>query len=144
MIRAYKYLFYKLCLFERIMFDPVPGLTGFGFMLALQFFNLFSLYLALNRLFGFSLPFRWSALNFACGVALLAVPQYFFLLHRESFRRVVREFGHESERQSIIGGLIVGVYVVFSFLFFFCAVSLPRETSNQSLEPTAGRCEAHI
>jgi hypothetical protein len=53
-IRAYKYLFYKLCLFERIMFDPVSGLTGFCFMLALQFFNLFSLYLALNRLFGFS------------------------------------------------------------------------------------------
>jgi hypothetical protein len=124
-IRAYKYLFYKLCLFGRIMFDPVPGLTGFGFMLALQFFNLFSLYLAFNRLLGFSVPFRWSALNFACGIALLAVPQYFFLLHREKFRRVVREFGHESERQSIMGGFIVGVYVVFSFLFFFWAVSLP-------------------
>ena len=107
------------------MFDPVPGLTGFCFILALQFFNLFSLYLALNRLFGFSLPFRWSALNFACGVALLAVPQYFFLLHRERFSRVVREFGHESERQSIIGGLIVGVYVVFSLVFFFWAVLLP-------------------
>jgi hypothetical protein len=94
-------------------------------MLALQFFNLFSLYLAVNRLFGFSLPFRWSALNFACGVALLAVPQYFFLLRRERFRDVVREFGDESERQSTVGGLIVGVYVVLSFLFFFWAVSLP-------------------
>jgi hypothetical protein len=53
------------------------------------------------------------------------VPQYFFLLHREGFRRVVREFGRESERQSIIGGLIVGVYVVFLFIFFVWAVLLP-------------------
>jgi hypothetical protein len=124
-IRAYKYLFYKLCLFERIMFDPVPGLTGFCFMLALQFFNLFSLYLVLNRFFGFVLPFKWSAANYCAGVILLTVPQYFFLLHGERFRRVVREVGHESEHQSIMGGLIVGVYVVFSFVFFFWAVLLP-------------------
>jgi len=33
MIRAYKYLFYKLCLFERVLFDPVPGVSAFCFML---------------------------------------------------------------------------------------------------------------
>jgi hypothetical protein len=125
MIRAYKYLFYNLCLFERIMFDPVPGLTGFCFMLVLQFFNLFSLYLVLNRLFGFSLPFKWSAANFWYGVALLAVPQYFFLLHGDRFRRVVREVGHETERQSMVGGLVVGAYVVFSVVFFLWTAFLP-------------------
>src|SRR2546430_11791985 len=104
MIRAYKYVFYKLCFFERMIFDPVPGLTAFGLLLVLQFFNLFSLYLVLSRFFEFSLPFRWSASNFACGVALFAVPQYFFLLHGGRFKRVVQEFGHESERQSIIAG----------------------------------------
>jgi hypothetical protein len=29
MIRAYKYLFYKLCVFERVLFDPIPGFTAF-------------------------------------------------------------------------------------------------------------------
>ena len=125
MIRAYKYLFYKLCVFERMMFDPVPGWTAFGFMLALQFFNLFSLYIILNRFFAFSLPLTWSATSFAFGVAVLAVPQYFVLLHRGRFRRFVREFGHESERQSIVGGLIIGVYVVFSFVFLLWAASIP-------------------
>src|SRR6266540_1499714 len=115
MIRAYKYLFYKLCVFERMMFDPVPGWTAFGFMLALQF---------LNRFFAFSLPLTWSATSFAFGVAVLAVPQYFVLLHRGRFRRFVREFGHESERQSIVGGLIIGVYVVFSFVFLLWAASI--------------------
>jgi hypothetical protein len=66
MIRAYKYLFYKLCLFERNTFDLVPGFTAFCLMLVLQFFNLFSLYLVLNRFFGFSLPSKWSAANFGC------------------------------------------------------------------------------
>ena len=125
MIRAYKYVFYKLCLFERMIFDPVPGLTAFGFLLVLQFFNLFSLYLVLRRFFEFSLPFRWSASNFACAIALFAVPQYFLLLHGDRFKRVVQEFGHEGERQNVIGGLIVGAYVVFSFVFFFWAASLP-------------------
>jgi hypothetical protein len=125
MTRAYKYLFYKLCLFERMMFDPVPGLTGFCFMLVLQFFNLFSLYLVLNRFFGFSVPFVWSAASFLCGVALLALPQYFFLLHGERFRHVAREFSHESARQSTIGGFIVGAYVAFSFVFFLWAGFLP-------------------
>jgi hypothetical protein len=79
MIRAYKYLFDKLCLFERNTFDLVPGFTAFCLMLVLQFFNLFSLYLVLNRFFGFSLPLKWSAANFGCSVVLLALPQYFFL-----------------------------------------------------------------
>ena len=125
MIRAYKYLFYKLYLFERMMFDPVPGCTAFGLLLALQFFNLFALFLAMNRCFDVSLPFRWSGSNFVCGIVLLAVPQYFFLMHREKFRQILREFGHENERQNLIGGLLVGAYVVFSFIFFFWAVLLP-------------------
>ena len=125
MFRAYKYLFYKLCLFERMIFDPVPGCTAFGFMLFLQFVNLFSLYLALNRVLGLSFPFNWSAWNFICAVALLVVPQYFFLIHGDRFRRVVLEFDHESKRHSIIGGFIVGLYVVLSFVLFLWTAFLP-------------------
>jgi hypothetical protein len=125
MIRAYKYLFYKLFLLERMLFDPVPGLTAFGLMLVLQCLNVFSLFLIIDRLISVSLPFRWSAPNLLCGVALLALPQYFFLLHRGRFRRVVGEFTHETERQSVVGGFIVGVYILSSFLLPFFAVSIP-------------------
>jgi hypothetical protein len=125
MIRAYKYLFYKLCLFERMVFDPVPGWTAFGLMLALQFFNLFTLYIILNRFCAFSLPFRWSATNFAFGLGALAIPQYFLLLYRGRFKYFVREFGDESERQSVIRRLIIGAYIVFSFIFLLWAASIP-------------------
>ena len=129
MIRAYKYLFYKLYLFERMMFDPVPGCTAFSFLLLIQFFNLFALFLLLDRCFGISFPFRWSSPEPLCGIVLLAVPQYFFLMHRDKFRLIVREFGHENERQNLIGGLVVGAYVVFSLIFFFWAVLLPPKSA---------------
>ena len=111
-----------------MMFDPVPGCTAFGFLLALQFLNLFALFLVLNRFFGVSLPFRWSVPNFVFGIALLAIPQYFVLLHRKKFRQIVQTFAHESERQSLVGGLMVGIYVVFSVILFFWAASLFPQT----------------
>ena len=49
MIRAYEYLFYKLYLFERMLFDPVPDTTGFCLMAFLQFANLSSLAFVLNH-----------------------------------------------------------------------------------------------
>ena len=125
MNRAYKYLFYKLYLLERMLYDPVPGFTAFCLMLFLQCLNIFSLFLIIDRLISVSLPFRWSVPNFLYAVALLALPQYFFLLHRGRFRRVVGEFTHETERQSVIGGFIVGAYILSSILLPFFAVSIP-------------------
>jgi len=125
MIRAYKYLFYKLCIFERVWLDPVPGFTAFGFMLVLQALNIFCLFIFVDRFHPITLPLRWSYQNVLCGFALLALPQYFFLLHRGRFRRVIGEFAHESERQSVIDGFVVGVYIVLSFLLIFLAMSIP-------------------
>jgi len=125
MIRAYKYLFYKLTVFERVWLDPVPVVTAFCFMLVLQSLNIFCLFVIVDRFHPIRLPLQWSYQNVLAGLALLALPQYFFLLHRSRFRRVVAEFAHESERHSLIGGLIVGVYIVSSFILIFVAASIP-------------------
>src|SRR5438067_6421585 len=125
MIRAYEYLFYKLYLFERMLFDPVPDTTGFCLMVILQLANLSSLAFVLNHFFGFIIGL--SSLMFWCALLLLALLQYFVLLHGKRFRRVLRQFARESERQSLIGGLVVAAYVVFSVAFFFWSLSLgPR------------------
>jgi hypothetical protein len=125
MIGAYKYLFYKLTVFERVWFDPVPAVTAFCFMLVLQSLNIFCLFIIVDRFHPIRLPLQWSYQNVLLGFALLALPQYFFLLYRGRFRRVVAEFAHESERHSLIGGLMVGVYIVASFIFLFVATSIP-------------------
>jgi hypothetical protein len=78
-----------------------------------------------DRFHPIRLPLQWSYQNVLLGFALLALPQYFFLLYGDRFRRVVAEFAHESERHSLIGGLIVGVYIVASFIFLFVAGSIP-------------------
>ena len=125
MIRAYEYLFYKLYLFERILWDPVPDMTGFCLMVFLQFANLSSFAFVLNHFFGFTIGL--SRPMFWCALLLLALPQYFVLLRGKRFRRVLKQFVHESERQSVIGGLVVAAYVVFSIAFFFWSLFLgPR------------------
>jgi len=124
-IRAYEYLFYKLYLFERMLFDLVPDTTGFCLMVLLQFANLSSLAFVLNHFFGFTIGL--SRPMFLCALLLLALPQYFVLLRRKKFRRVLRQFVHESERQSVIGGLVVAAYVLLSVAFFFWSLFLgPR------------------
>jgi hypothetical protein len=121
-IRAYEYLFYKLYLFERMLLDPVPDTPGFCLMVILQLANLSSLVFVLNHFFGSSIGL--SRPTFWCALVLLALPQYFLLLHGQRFRRVLRQFVHESERQSVIGGLVVAAYVVFSVALFFWSLSL--------------------
>ena len=125
MIRAYKYLFYKLCVFERVLFDPVPGVSAFCFMLALQCFNILSLFVIIHHWFAISLLFRWSFPYVLFGFALLALPQYFFLLYCGRFKRLVGEFARETERRSLIGGFVVGAYIVLSFLLLFLAAFIP-------------------
>jgi uncharacterized membrane protein YdcZ (DUF606 family) len=83
--------------------------------------NIVALYFTLKHYFGFSLPFAWSAANFAVGAALLAMPQYFLLLYRKRFKRVARGFAHEGEWQSVIGGVIVGVLVLLFLIGRFPA-----------------------
>jgi len=123
MIGAYKYLFYKLCVFERVCFDPIPGFTAFCFLIALEWLNVLGFFIIIDRFYAITLPLSYR--NALFGLALLALPQYFFLLHRRRFRRVIAEFAHESQRQSLIGGLLVGFYVVFSFVFVLLAASVP-------------------
>jgi hypothetical protein len=124
-LRAYKYLFYKLCAFERAWGDPVPAVTGFCFLLFLQLLNLGSLFILIDRFHRITWPIHSSFANALVFNALLALPQYFFLLHGRRYRRVVGEFAHENERNSVIGGLLVGVYVVFSFVFLILVAEIP-------------------
>jgi len=119
------------------MFDPVPGLTGFCFMLALQFFNLFSLNLALNRLFGFSLPFRWSALTFACGVAVLTCRSTSSCyIARGSAASCESSVTRASVRASLVDSS--SEFMSYSHWFsFFGRCCYRHETSNQPMKPTA-------
>ena len=126
MLRAYRYLFYKLYCLESVLFDFTPAFTALGFMIVTQIMNLgFFLFMAEWSLGRRVIPHlsSWHTLYI---VALLWVPQYFFLLHRGRFKQTLREFRHETSRQSVLGGIIVAVYILLSFILLIWSTTLPR------------------
>src|SRR4051812_39239841 len=126
MLRVYRYVFYKLYCFESMMFDMAPAFTALGLMVVTQILNLgFLLFLAewlVGRRILPHLP-SWQGLAI---LPLLGVPQYFHLLHRGRFRHTLKEFRHETSRQSVIGGIMVAAYILFSFILLIWSATLPR------------------
>jgi hypothetical protein len=49
-------------------------------------------------------------------VAVLGVPQYFFLLHKQRYKKIVRQFESESPRHRRIGIAMVLGYIFALFL----------------------------
>src|SRR6266581_2387023 len=113
-LRAYKYLFYKLYCFERLLFDPTPEFTALGLIVVVQGMNIGLLWFVAEWYFQQPLFRHLSNVQVISFMAVLAVPQYFFLMHRGRFRRIAQEFAGESERQSIAGGVVIALYIVLS------------------------------
>lgn len=68
-----------------------------------------------------SKPSSWTIL------VVLSVPQYFIVLHRHKYKRIVKQFAGESSRKRILGSIAVAVYVVLSCIFAIAlAIHLPR------------------
>jgi hypothetical protein len=124
MLKAYKYVFYKLYRFERCLFDPAPEYTALGLMILVQGMNIALLLAIAQRYTGVSLLPYISKLEALGIIILLGVPQYFFLVHGGRFRRILKRFSAESRRRSLLGGSAVGLYILFSIVLFIWSVSL--------------------
>jgi len=125
MIRAYKYLFYKLCVFERVLFDPISGFTAFCFLIVLQSLNVFCLFIIVDRFYPITLPLRWSYQMSCAASRCSQCPNTFSSYTAADSGESSVSLRTKSERQSLIGGLVVGVYIVLSFLLIFVTASIP-------------------
>ena len=124
--RAYQYLFYKLCRFQTAVFNPTPALTAFMFLIVLESLNIGTLLFLGEWLFRRALLPPTSNVQALCAAGLLAFPQYFLLLHRCRSEEIAKRFQGESTRRRIIGGTIVAIYALLSFLLLFWSVNLWR------------------
>src|SRR6059058_2717859 len=96
MLRVYRYVFYKLYCFESVMFDITPAFTALAMMVVTQLLNIgFVLFLAEWFAGRRLLPHlaTWHGLVL---LLVLAIPQYFYLLHRGRFRQTLNEFRGET------------------------------------------------
>ena len=140
----YQYLFYKYYRLQRFWLDPAAEYGALACLLIVEALNIYTLLCAADLYAGRHLLPAFSSAQILWLLAALAIPQYFALIHHHNYKRIAQRFVHESARQRLVGGIAVGVYTVASFVVFFWLASLLPNTPNQSLEPTAGRCEVHV
>ena len=116
MIRAYEYLFYKLYSFESIWkwFDPVPEFSALLIMVCLEWMNIYWILGVSERLVHARLIPALSNWQVIVAMCLIALPQYFLLVHNRKYKRIAKEFSSEGKWQKYIGSGLVLLYVLLS------------------------------
>jgi len=59
---------------------------------------------------------KLSKLQVASTMGLVALPLYFFLLHKGRYKRITKEFGNETQEQRRTRGILVCGYIVLSWV----------------------------
>lgn len=120
-IQVYKYVFYKLYRFERLLLDPAPEYTALGLMLVLEGLNLALAVGVVRACVGIRQFPSFPKAGVISLLIVLAVPQYFCLIHRGKARKIIRCFANENRRQARIGAIVIASYVMLSFACFVTA-----------------------
>src|ERR1700676_931178 len=84
MIRAYKYIFYKLYRLETFLFDTAPEYSALFGMVILEALNIGLVIALVEWWTGIRFVTYPSRTETACILIVLVLPQYFFLVHREN------------------------------------------------------------
>jgi len=120
MVRAYEYLFYRLYCWQRRIgvSDLASALSALVFLLIVVCWNLLFMLELIELIFRSRVPLirALSTSEILIAATLLAIPQYFFLVHDRRYRKIAQKFELESNRQRRARGIVVFLYVVFSFL----------------------------
>lgn len=117
-MRAYKYVFYTLYHWSSRWKADVtpPEVTALLGMVVIVWWNALLLVEIVESCVGTALLPKLSKTAIMSVMALLAVPQYFLLLHARRYKQIAKEFEGESSNQSFIRRTVVWLYIVLSFI----------------------------
>lgn len=122
MLKAYKYLFYKLYCWSKSVNrrNKSPELSSYFSVTILVFVNLASVFLISNIIFNFQL--RHVNLNkLELGLIFLipAIPQYLLLIHNNKHLRIIKEFESEDVANKRTRNFYILLYIISTMLVFF-------------------------
>jgi hypothetical protein len=113
MLKAYKYLFYRLYTWlSRSQWETNPEIPSFLLFTAVTWANCLLLVEMLEVFAGRRFVGPLSEAQALATAALVALPIYFFLFRRERYKGIIREFSGESQTQRHIRGWFVLGYMV--------------------------------
>jgi len=112
---------------ETALGDPIPAFTAFWFLVVLQGLNLGLLLVVADAITGLRFMKGLSKTEPLLSAMLIAVPQYFILVHGGQFQSILQEFADEPARSRKRGTMFVTLYVLLSFaVFIVCAILIGR------------------
>lgn len=125
MYKFYKYIFFKFYGWaEKLHGDKESHeFTAFFSLTFLIYANLLSLFLALKLILNFSIN-HIELSKFEIGIYSLIpmIPQYYLLMHKKKYLKILKEYRGEDKRNSIWGTMYTWVYIVSTLVFLFVLV----------------------
>ena len=120
----YYYLFYRLYKFFDLVENALtpksirtPEYSAMFVSVLLIYFNLFTLELFINKLFGIYLLFFKKEVTISVAVTVL-IYFCFIFLYKNKFRKVVERYKEETSEKKKRSTYLTILYVVFTFGFF--------------------------
>lgn len=133
MYKSYKYIFYKFYKWaEKLHGDRESHeFTAFFSLTFLIYANLISIFLAMKIVLNFSIAhIELSKLEIGIYSLIPAIPQYFLLLHRKKYLKILKEFGTEDKRKSIKGDIYAWLYIIITFVILFGLVFIQMKINQ--------------
>ena len=127
MIRWYKYFFYRLYRWAiDLKLDQTPEISAFAVTVIVVWWNLLSLANLLELVFSKRLFPPLSIPSILAMGAIIALPQYFILIHRGRHKLMFNEFASEGPRQVVTRGVLIGIFIPASFILMIVTAVLGR------------------
>jgi len=123
MLRAYRYLFYRIYVQQlrwKGWWDRTPEFSAYLLTTGVTFINFLTLVVVVESSFRRSFLPRLSNLQSIALAAVVALPQYFILVYRGRYLQIAHEFQNETPRQRHVRGILLVVYVIGSWVLLWC------------------------
>lgn len=119
MVRAYKYLFYKIYKWSSgLEYDKTPEYTALFSVSGLLLLDLMALSNIIEGLFeipNFLFINKFYGIIFTIGIAFL---HYLIFLNKIGINQIIKEFDGETNEESFRRGIYVGIYILISMASF--------------------------
>ena len=135
MLKLYKYAFYIFYSWSYKLHrnEESHHITAFFSLTFLVYINILSALLILNIAFNLSeYKLSVSKIEIALCFLLTVVPQYYLILYKRKYLKILEEFAVESPKKLRRRKIAIWVYIIISFLLLFSVV-LFKMRLNQGL-----------
>lgn len=112
--KSFEYIFYRIALFYAFFKDGTPRFSSIILFSVVQSMHILTIFFSLAFLFNIS---NIKIPGLIIAFLILVLNQLYF--NKKTFNRIIEKWRNETIQDKKRRGLIVGMYVILSFILFF-------------------------